>query len=97
MSDGGVAQLADHPLGPLEGRSSIHLPAKFFRRNSGIASVFKMGFVHQKAVVSQARHYRTNFLVWKTYFGENMSPASKDRTQSCYYDCVIVTQPCCRK
>ena len=39
----------------------------------------------------------TIFRVWKIDMGENVSATSKDGTQSCFYDCVIVTLPFCRK
>ena len=52
-----------------------------------------MGVAHSKAVALRVRHDSTVFWVWKIDLGENISPASKDGTQSCFYDCVIVTLP----
>ena len=80
-----------------EGHEFITPSAQFFRFIFEILSFFKMGVAHNKAVALRVRHDSTVFWVWKIDLGENVSPASKDGTQSCFYDCVIVTLPFCRK
>ena len=97
MPAGGIAQIADHLPRTLKGMSSTHLLPNFFRFIFEILSFFKMGVAHNKAVALRVRHDSTVFWVWKIDLGENVSPASKDGTQSCFYDCVIVTLPFCRK
>ena len=92
-----MAQIADHLPRTLMGMSSTRLLLNFFRFIFEILSFFKMGVAHNKAVALRVRHDSTVFWVWKVDLGENMSPASKDGTQSCFYDCVIVTLPFCRK
>lgn len=92
-----MAQIADHLPRTLKGMSSTHHQPNFFRFIFEILSFFKMGVAHNKAVALRVRHDSTVFWVWKIDLGENVSPASKDGTQSCFYDCVIVTLPFCRK
>ena len=92
-----MAQIADHPPRIMQGLGSIHLLSKFIRFISEILSFFKTGVVHNNADALWVRNYSTVFWVWKIVLGENVSPASKDGTQSCFYDCVIVTLPFCRK
>ena len=92
-----MAQIADHLPRTLKGMSSTQLLPIFFRFIFEILSFFKMGVAHNKAVALRVRHDSTVFWVWKIDLGENVSPASKDGTQSCFYDCVIVTLPFCRK
>ena len=86
-----MAQIADHLPRTLEGMRSTDLLPNFYRFIFEILLFFKMG------VALWVRHDSTVFWVWKIDLGENVSPASKDGTQSCFYDCVIVTLPFCRK
>ena len=92
-----MAQIADHLPRTMKGMSSLqHLP-NFFRFIFEVLLFFKMDGAHNKAVALQVRHDSTVFWVGKIDLGENVSPALKTGTQSCFYDCVIVTLPFCRK
>ena len=99
MPAGGMAQIADHLPRTFKGMSSNHLMPNFshFIFEIHVLSFLKMGVAHNKAVALRVRHDSTVFWVWKIDLGANVSPASKDGTQSCFYDCVIVTLPFCRK
>ena len=59
----------------------------FFQHISEILSFCKMGVVDNKDVALWMRRYSTIFQTRKIDLSENVSPASKDGTQSCFYDC----------
>ena len=93
MSAGRAVQIADHPPEILKGMSSIHLSnffhsfLRYFRCSKWVLYIIKL------FVALWVRHYSAIFWVWIIDLDENVSLASKHRTQSCFYNSVIVTLP----